>query len=139
MKLLNRHKALLNVIRGLEEKGLKSRLAIVKTLFLLKKEYRADEHIKFYSFYPYKYGPFSQLCYDDLRKLKDAKLIDEEETSLTEVGKHISADSKEWFEAQLEDVTTRFKNEKEMTARRESLNAEDQQLREGLRLHGTVA
>lgn len=89
MKLFNRHKVLLNTIENLNEKNINSRRAIVKSQFLLKEEHGIAEDMPFYHFFAYKQGPFSHLCFDDLRKLRDNNLIDQEETTITEEGKKI--------------------------------------------------
>lgn len=89
MKLLNRQKVLLNTIEELNNKHINSRRAIVKSLFLLKEEHEIADKISFYHFFAYKQGPFSHLCFDDLRKLRDNKLIDNEEITITEAGKTV--------------------------------------------------
>lgn len=48
-----------------------------KLLFLLKKEYGADDYLKFYNFFPYNYGPFSNMYYYDLSDLKSRGLMDD--------------------------------------------------------------
>ena len=85
MKLFNRHKILLNTIEELNNNNIRSRRAIVKSSFLLKEE----QAMPFYHFFAYKQGPFSHLCFDDLRKLRDNNLIDDEETAITRAGKDI--------------------------------------------------
>ncbi|MBS3152643.1 DUF488 family protein [Candidatus Woesearchaeota archaeon] len=87
MKLFNRQKILLNVVEELNEKNIKSRRAIVKSLFLLKEEHGLGKEILFYNFFAYKQGPFSHLCFHDLRKLRDNNFINEEETTITIEGK----------------------------------------------------
>jgi uncharacterized protein (DUF488 family) len=83
---MRKRELLLLVIYKLQKKGIGSRRAILKSLFILKKEYDIDRFMKFYSFYPYKQGPFSQLCYADLRSLKQDGLIDDQEVRLTDEG-----------------------------------------------------
>jgi len=48
----------------------KSKTKFMKLLFLLKQEYGADNYLSFYNFFPYKYGPFSNAVYRDLKKLE---------------------------------------------------------------------
>ncbi len=67
MKLFNRHKVLLSTIEELNKAGINSRRAIVKSLFLLKEEHNIASQMPFYHFFAYKQGPFSHLCFDDLR------------------------------------------------------------------------
>jgi len=52
---------------------------LVKTLFLLGIEENMGRHIKFYNFFPYKFGPFSNVCYNDLSILeREGYLVDNE-------------------------------------------------------------
>ncbi|MDI6737232.1 MAG: DUF488 family protein [Nanoarchaeota archaeon] len=114
MELLkNRQKVLLKIIQGLQKKGISSRRAIVKALFLLKKEYFADKTLKFYSFYPYKQGPFSQLCFSDLRKFNSEGMIDDSEAKLTDKGIKAANEIK-IMESDIHHLLGRFTNEKEM-------------------------
>ncbi|HII16040.1 MAG TPA: DUF488 family protein [Nanoarchaeota archaeon] len=109
----NRQKVLLKVIQGLQNKGISSRRAIVKALFLLKEEYFAGNSVKFYSFYPYKQGPFSQLCFSDLRKLNAEGMINDSENMLTDKGIK-TANEMDILEADIHHLLGRFNNEKEM-------------------------
>ena len=86
MRLFNRQKVLLNTIENLNNKDINSRRAIVKSLFLLREEHDFNNKMPFYNFFAYKQGPFSYLCFDDLRRLRDNKLIDDEEMTLTSEG-----------------------------------------------------
>ncbi len=104
---------LLKVIQGLQNKGISSRRAIVKALFLLKEEYFADKSVKFYSFYPYKQGPFSQLCFSDLRKLNAEGIINDSEDMLTDKGIKTANEIK-IMEGDIHHLLGRFSNEKEM-------------------------
>jgi uncharacterized protein (DUF488 family) len=77
-----------------------------KYLFLLLKEYGFGDKIKFYSFYPYQFGPFSELFYYDLRKLdKDGFLKNERTTA----GGIEEARKVEWdLTSDIDDVCGRF-------------------------------
>ena len=75
--------------KNLNENNIHSRRALVKSLFLLKEEHNFSEKMPFYHFFAYKQGPFSHLCFDDLRKLRDNQLIDEEETTITKAGETV--------------------------------------------------
>lgn len=112
--MFERQKLLLRLIHQLKNHGIISRRAIVKSLFLLKLEYFIDNYIKFYSFYPYKQGPFSQVCFSDLRTLKNDGLIDEQETSLTPDGIKILNGLQSNFESQVHHLLGRFETEKEL-------------------------
>lgn len=113
--MLNRQKVLLKVIEKLESKRINSRRAIVKSLFLLNKEYFLNDKIRFYSFYPYKQGPFSQMCYFDLRKLKNEGLIDVNETAVMEKGSKLIENQYPYFNSEINHLCGRFNTERELT------------------------
>src|SRR3989344_9206030 len=115
MKLFNRQKVLLNTIENLNEKNIHSRRAIMKAQFLLKEEYGIAEEIPFYHFFAYKQGPFSHLCFDDLRKLRDNKLIDEEETTITKAGESVLNGIGREHEQIIKTALKKFSNEKKIT------------------------
>src|SRR5659263_707470 len=81
--LTHKQRALLKVIEKLAEKGTSSKFMLVKTLFLLANEENMGRLIKFYNFFPYKYGPFSNVCYTDLSILEREGYLLENETHLT--------------------------------------------------------
>lgn len=85
--LTHKQRALLNVVKSLAEKGNSSRFMLVKTLFLLAIEENMGRLIKFYNFFPYKFGPFSNVCYTDISIL-------EREGFLLENEKHLSLTAK---------------------------------------------
>lgn len=90
MKNLNhRQRALLYAIDKLHERDLSSKFMIIKSLFLSSHVEKIDKLIKFYHFFPYSYGPFSNVCYTDISKLqKEGYIIEKEEQfELTEKGK----------------------------------------------------
>lgn len=109
MRLFNRQKLLLRAISKLSKKGVYSRIALVKAMFLLKYESAIEEQINgFYSFYPYQYGPFSQKLFSDLRQLHEAGLITQDETSLTDYGNTYLESHNINFENELNPVLDRF-------------------------------
>ncbi len=65
--MLKRQKTLLYLIKALQD-GNKAatRTFIDKLLFVLKKESGIDDLVKFYNFYPHKFGPWSSEFYRDL-------------------------------------------------------------------------
>ncbi len=145
MRLLNRHKILINTIAELNRNNIFSRIAIVKSQFLLKMEYGIEEQFKFYNFYPYKQGPFSQLCFYDLRNMKNFEILNEEETRLTNKGKDILNDLNCGFQAKqrINGLISRFPNGIEMTkyvyekypeftVRSELIQQESKQLEKGI-------
>jgi len=80
--LTHKQRALLNVVERLAEKGNSSRFMLVKTLFLLAIEENMGRLIKFYNFFPYKFGPFSNVCYTDLSILEKEGYLSENENHL---------------------------------------------------------
>lgn len=115
MKLFNRHKVLLSTIEELNKAGINSRRAIVKSLFLLKEEYNIANQMPFYHFFAYKQGPFSHLCFDDLRKLRDNNLIDQEETTITKEGKKILNEVGREHNHAIKTMLKSFPTEKKIT------------------------
>lgn len=112
--MLNRQKVLLKLMYELQKKNKASRTAIVKTLFLLKEEYGLSDKIKFYSFFPYQFGPFSQLCYADLRNFKNNRLINEDETVITKEGQKLLDTYETDFDPQIKEIASRFKTNRQM-------------------------
>ncbi|PIU10230.1 hypothetical protein COT30_00340 [Candidatus Micrarchaeota archaeon CG08_land_8_20_14_0_20_49_17] len=84
--MLNRQRILLYLIQELQHKAKFTKTAVDKMLFLLLKEYSFGEKAKFYSFYPYKFGPFSQLFYYDLRKMESVGCLEGNGMNLTAQG-----------------------------------------------------
>ncbi len=115
MKLFNRQKVLLNSIEALNEKNINSRRAIVKSQFLLKEEHNIDAKMPFYHFFAYKQGPFSYLCFDDLRKLRDNNLIDDQETTITTDGKQVLNEVGREHNKTIKTMLDTFPNEKKIT------------------------
>lgn len=87
--LIKRQKVLLSVIDELQRCGRNTRTFIMKALFLLKKDFGADDKLRFYSFFPYKFGPFSAEVYADLNRLVKLGFLEESETALTPHGKAV--------------------------------------------------
>ncbi|HJH32777.1 MAG TPA: DUF488 family protein [Methanosarcinaceae archaeon] len=117
MKLLtHKQRILLKVIEELAEKGISSKFMLVKNLFLLYKENNMGHLIKFYNFYPYKYGPFSNECYADLSKLERAGLVVEERKHLvlTEKGKQAASTSNRKALYVVKKTANRFKSDREI-------------------------
>ncbi len=115
MKLFNRQKVLLNTIENLNQKSINSRRAIVKSLFLLREEHNFCEKMPFYHFFAYKQGPFSHLCFDDLRKLRDNNLIDNEETAITKAGEAVLNEVGREHNPIIKTMLKSFPNEKKIT------------------------
>jgi len=67
--IYQRQKVLLALLREAPNETA-SRTQLVKWLFLLKEEENIDRYVNFYSFFPYKYGPFSFLAYREIAQLE---------------------------------------------------------------------
>lgn len=115
MKLFNRQKVLLNSIEALNEKNINSRRAIMKSLFLLKEEHNLGEQMPFYHFFAYKQGPFSHLCFDDLRKLRDNNLVNYEETATTKTGEFVLNEVGREHNHTIKTMLKSFPTEKKIT------------------------
>ncbi len=115
MKLFNRHKVLLNTIEELNKVGIYSRRAIVKSQFLLKEEYGIAQKMPFYHFFAYKQGPFSHLCFYDMRKLRANNLIDDEETTITKAGEAVLNEVGREHNQTIKTMLKSFPNEKKIT------------------------
>ena len=91
--LTHKKRFLLKVVESLSEKGRASKFMLIKSLFLLAHEENVGSYIKFYNFFPYKYGPFSNVCYTDLHSLeKEGYLIEKDsQLALTENGKQAAS------------------------------------------------
>lgn len=73
--IYQRQKVLLALLEAAPNKTA-SRLQLVKWLFLMKEEERIDRRVNFYSFFPYKYGPFSFVVYRDIAELERFGLVE---------------------------------------------------------------
>lgn len=111
--LFKRQEVLLNVIDYLSKKNITSKVYLEKTLFLLRYEYGLDK-INFYNFYPYKFGPFSRLSYNDKHYLIKEGLLEDTEQELTNKGQEYLKEKEINYNTQLKDITTRFTTKKEI-------------------------
>jgi uncharacterized protein (DUF488 family) len=107
MALTNKQRALLTLVESLEQHSLNTKTAIMKALFLLKHDFRIDEKIRFYSFFPYKYGPYSEAVYSDLNYLASKGLLEGSQTALTEDGK-MALSSKRVFREQSRLISLKY-------------------------------
>ncbi len=105
----------MNTIEELNRKEIVSRRAIVKSEFLLKKEHNIASDMPFYNFFAYKQGPFSHLCFDDLRKLRDNGFISEDETTITESGIGILNKVRREQNHKIKSMLSGFSSEKQIT------------------------
>ena len=117
MKVLtHKQRILLKVIEELYKKGTSSKFMLVKNLFLLYKETNIERLVKFYHFYPYKYGPFSNECYTDLGKLERAGFVVEEgkRLMLTEKGMHATSTANLKASYKVKRTVNMFKSDREI-------------------------
>lgn len=91
MLITQKQKALMVLIEEMEKRKIKSKLFMQKVLFLLKMEEGLDGIIKFYSFFPYKYGPFSYTSYNDINRLEKRDFIKDLKT--TQKGRIITSNA----------------------------------------------
>lgn len=84
--LTKKQKVLLALIDQFSRKKMSTKLGIEKGMFLLKEEESMSNSIKFYSFLPYKLGPYSYVSYRDISQLKSEGYINEDENALTDKG-----------------------------------------------------
>jgi uncharacterized protein (DUF488 family) len=113
--LTHKQRVLLNVVEGLAEKGNSSRFMLVKTLFLLAIEENMGRLIKFYNFFPYKFGPFSNVCYTDLSIIeKEGYLLENEKhLALTVKGKNTIKGTNLPVSLKIKRVISKFNSDRE--------------------------
>ncbi len=106
--IYNRQKLLLRVVKALSEKGISSRTYLVKAMFLLRQ--RLGFESVGYDFFPYKYGPFSNVIYEDFDALEEEGLFDKDALCLTGKGKRFvgSLDESEEVASELNRVLSDF-------------------------------
>lgn len=111
-----RQRALLAVVDELSERDKSSRFMIEKNLFLLKMEEGLDEDMKFYNFFPYRYGPFSNMSYYDLNGLRmKGYLGDDEKTpKVTEKARAAIASLKPNVREKIIRTAERFDSDKKI-------------------------
>ena len=106
--MLNRQRILLYLILALKNQNKHiTKTFLDKLLFLLKKEYAIGELIKFYNFYPYRYGPFSSQFYLDLNDAKSRGFLDDE-FNLSENGIQVAKTVSDSEQEMIEDLIKRF-------------------------------
>lgn len=78
---------MLQLIDTISSNNIQSVTYIVKTIFLLRQKFGLEKIG--YDFYPYKYGPFSDIIYKDMSYLINRGLLNSDEKSLTSQGKEV--------------------------------------------------
>jgi uncharacterized protein (DUF488 family) len=114
--LTHKQRALLKVIEKLAEKGTSSKFMLVKTLFLLANEENMGRLIKFYNFFPYKFGPFSNVCYTDLSILEREEYLleNEKHLALTMKGKEAIKGMNSPISLKIKRVINKFNSDREI-------------------------
>ena len=105
-----RRKLLLTTAKALHDAGKYGRTALVKTLFVLSREANLPG-IKHYSFFPYRFGSFSNTAYADLRYAERQGLMDIAE-NLTPNGVAEAEAIKPAVAAAVAQCVERFRNQK---------------------------
>jgi uncharacterized protein (DUF488 family) len=111
-----RQRALLAVVDELSVRGRSSRLMVEKNLFLLKMEEALDSDMKFYNFFPYKHGPFSNMSFFDLNGLRSGGYLDADEKSpkTTEKAKPVIGSLTPDVRGKIAKTAERFKSDREI-------------------------
>jgi uncharacterized protein (DUF488 family) len=114
--LTHKQRVLLNVVERLAEKGNSSRFMLVKTLFLLAIQENMGRLIKFYNFFPYRFGPFSNVCYTDLSILeREGYLLENEKhLALTAKGKDAIKRTDLPISLKIKRITSKFNSDREI-------------------------
>lgn len=110
--MLRRQKVLLYLAHLLQQKKIASRTVLDKMLFLLSVKYGLGEVIPFYSFYPYRFGPFSELFYYDLRQLAERGCL--QGNTVTPLGMEKANEIEPELIEAVEDVVDSFQSEKDL-------------------------
>lgn len=112
----HKQRVLLALIDALSEQGRSSKFQIEKNLFLLKKEEDLDNYVKFYNFYPYNYGPFSNVSYFDLNILMSKGYIFEEKKlfTITEKAQIYLNSLTPLLKEKIRNTISRFRSDKEI-------------------------
>ncbi len=85
--LINRQKCVLYVLQELKQC---TRIQLAKILFLLEKETKIPVLCPFYSFIPYKYGPYSFELFHDIDAFEKENFISKTETTISYTNKQIT-------------------------------------------------
>ncbi len=112
----NKQRILLYLIESLSGINKSSRFFIEKNLFLLKIEEHFDQYMKFYHFFPYMYGPFSNMSFMDINNLRVKGYLDDDEThpGLTAKGKQEADKVEIQLKNKVEKTIGRFNNDDEI-------------------------
>lgn len=74
--IFGRQRVVLHLLR--QAKTGPTKVHLMKWLFLMGEETDVREHVPFYDFLPYRYGPFSFTVYQELERLEKAGLVTED-------------------------------------------------------------
>ena len=67
-----------------------SKLKLVKIFFCIKYENKINDEVKFYSFIPYKFGPYSFELFNDLERLEEEKIVTIDDNNIEFLGGNIA-------------------------------------------------
>jgi len=108
--MLGRQKVLLRLVSALEASGKAvTKTFLDKLLFVIAKEGGLGGAVKFYNFFPYKFGPFSNNFYADLARLQSDGLLDCN-LKLAGAGERVAANVPARVAEAVEGVTGRFRS-----------------------------
>ncbi|MCX6767247.1 MAG: DUF488 family protein, partial [Candidatus Micrarchaeota archaeon] len=108
--MLGRQKVLLRLVSSLKACGKAvTKTFLDKLLFVIAKEGGLGGAVKFYNFFPHKYGPFSNNFYADLARLQSDGLLDGN-LKLTGAGERVAATVTARVEEAVEGVAGRFRS-----------------------------
>lgn len=112
--LTHKQRVLLKTVEGLSERA--TRFMLMKTLFLLAVEEHIGRLIKFYNFFPYRYGPFSNMVYADLYRLERRGFLtfDGTRLALTEEGVRAARSADPKASLKVQRVAGRFDSDREI-------------------------
>ena len=112
--LINRQKVLISVISALGNRA--SKFMIEKMLFLLKKEEGIDMSLKFYNFFPYKFGPYSYMSYVDIGILENKGFLSEQNKrlALTSAGVSLLENVDVTIKQKVKKTADRFKSDSDI-------------------------
>ncbi len=114
--LTHKQRILMKVVERLSIEGKSSKFMLVKILFLLNFEENINKNLKFYNFFPYKYGPFSNIIYSDLNTLEKEGFISEKRNSLqlTEKGNQAAKSANSQGSFKVSRTVKRFKYDRQI-------------------------
>lgn len=114
--LTHKQRILMKVVERLSVEGKSSKFMLVKILFLLNHEENINKYLKFYNFFPYKYGPFSNMIYSDINMLEKEDFISKNGNGLrlTDKGKQAAKTANSRGSIKVSRTVKRFKSNRQI-------------------------